>query len=128
MEQSTKWAPRDTGFLQMKSVINYMSVLGYGYFAPTHSFGSGWGIHKGREWISLNTAIKLYNGVYMDWHGKRFREPYHNIPEELYLQAKKNKLLLRVKLQYSRKKGVIVQDHRIQFVHPEQADLFFKDE
>ena len=124
----TPWQPKNTSILQMQSVINYMAVIGYSYFAPTRSFGSGWSYNKGREWVSLDTAILLHNNFYTECHGKSYDPPFDNLPQEVFEAARKAKILLRVKLQNSRKKGIIVQDNRVQFVHPEQADLFFKNE
>lgn len=121
----SKWQPKDTSILQMQSVINYMNELGYFYFAPTWGFGSGWSYNKGREWVSLNTAILLHNGFYTECHGKYFDPPFDNLPQEMFEAARKAKILLRVKLQHSRKKGIIVQNHSVQFVRPHEAELFF---
>jgi hypothetical protein len=126
MEQ---WKPQDSGKIQLASLTKFMQVLGYSYMMPTHSFESGLWVNRGRQYVSFNTAVKLYNGTLTDWHGNRFHDGcFALFPEGWFEAARKAKILLRVKLQYSRKKGVIVQDHRVKFVHPEQADLFFKDE
>ena len=122
---TTPWQPKDTSILQMQSVINYMNEIGYSYFAPTRSFGSGWSYNKGREWLSLNTATLLHNGFYTECHGKSYDPPFDNLPREMFEAARKAKILLRVKLQHSRKKGIIVQNHSVQFVRPEEAELFF---
>ena len=124
-----EWQPQDSSKIQLASLTKFMQVLGYSYMMPTHSFESGLWVNRGRQYVSFNTAVKLYNGTLIDWHGKRFRDGCFAVfPDSWFEAARKAKILLRVKLQYSRKKGVIVQDHRIQFVHPEQADLFFKNE
>lgn len=124
---TTPWQPKDTSILQMQSVINYMSRLGYSYFAPTRSFGSGWYYNKGRPWLSLNTAIALHNGLYTECHGTSFDPPFDNLPQEIFNEAHKAKILIRVKMQDSRKRGVVIQDHRVQFLYPEQVEVFFKD-
>jgi len=127
-EESTQWQPKDSSKIQLASLTKFMQVLGYSYMMPTNSFESGLWVNRGRQYVSFNTAVKLYNGTLTDWHGKRFRDGCFAIfPEGWFEAARKAKILLRVKLQNSRKKGIIVQDNRVQFVHPEQADLFFKD-
>lgn len=121
-----EYTPKDTSIIQLQSVINFCSVLGYNYFAPTRSFGSGWYVNKGREWISLQTAINLHNGNYHDWHGLRFRDPFSNIPQDIYKAAQKAKIVVVAKLQHSRKKGIVTQDHRVTFVIPENAEVLLK--
>lgn len=128
-EQSTQWKPQDSGKIQLASLTKFMRVLGYSYMMPTQSFESGLWVNRGRQYVSFNTAVKLYNGTLTDWHGKRFRDGcFADFPEDWFKAARKAKILLRVKLQYSRKKGIIVQNHSVQFVRPEEAELFFKNE
>ena len=117
---------RDTSIIQLQSVKNFLSELGYQYMAPTKCFGSGYYSNRGREYISLNTAIKLHNGSLMDWHGDRFRYPFDDTPYEWFHAAHKAKIVHVAKLQHSKKKGIIVLDHRVRFVHEENAALLLK--
>lgn len=121
-----KFKPTDTGKLQLESVIRYMKALGFVYLAPTYSFSSGLWMNRGRAYISLKTAIDLHNGVHTEWHGRYFDYPFDDIPHGMFAAAQQAKIVYVAKLQHSRKKGVIVQNHNVKFVEPEEAKMYIK--
>lgn len=118
--------PKDTSKIQLSSVVLFMEQLHYCYLAPTRSFTSGHPLNKGRAYVSLNTAILLHNGVYNEYHGRYFDEPFENIPSEWYYAAHRNKIVKGVSLQNSRKKGILVGKHWVRFADTENGKLFYK--
>lgn len=123
---TNKFKPTDSGKLQLESVIRYMKALGYVYFAPTYSFSSGLWMNRGRAYVSLKTAIDLHNGVYTENHGYYFDYPFDGIPHEMFAAAQQAKIVHVAKLQHSRKKGIIVQNHNVKFVEPEEVKMYIK--
>lgn len=118
--------PRDTSKLQLSSVVLFMEQLRYWYMAPTRSFSSGHPLNKGREYISLNAAIQMHNGLYNENHQRYFDPPFDNIPSEWFAAAQRNKIVQTVSLQNSRKKGLIVQKLWVRFCETENGQLFRK--
>lgn len=118
--------PRDTSKIQLSSVVLFMEQLGYTYLMPTKSFESGLWINRGRQYISLNTAVRLHNGLYNENHQRYFDPPFDNIPNEWFAAAKRNKIVQTVSLQNSRKKGIIVQKLWVRFALTENGELFYK--
>lgn len=118
---------KDTSKLQLASLKAYMKQLGYEYFGVDIAFHSGFYVNKSREWISFNKAVQLHNGLYNEVHGNPwFEEPFHTIPYEFFLCAEKEKLVQKVKMQKSYKKGIIVQSHVVDLIDKSNYDLFFK--
>ena len=125
MEQSElDIQPKDTSKLQLQSVVLFMEQLKYHYLAPTRSFSSGHPLNKGREYISLTTAILLHNSHYDEWHGKHFDPPFADIVQEWFTAAKQSKIVSSVSLQSSRKRGIIVQKLWVRFAPTENGKLF----
>lgn len=120
---------KDTSKIQLASVKNFLSELGYSWFNIDRGFYSSFETNKGRSWISLNTAVKVHNGFYNERHGRGF-EPeglFGNIPYEWWQAAQRAKIVHTVYLQNSKKLGRIVcQKHWVRFVEPENAQLLLK--
>jgi len=123
---TNKFKPIDSGKLQLESVIRYMKILGYVYLAPTYSFSSGLWMNRGRAYVSPKRAIDLHNGVHTEWHGRYFDYPFDDIPPEMFTAAQQAKIVYVAKLQHSRKKGIIVQNHNVKFIEPEEAKMYIK--
>jgi|SRR5690554_2195077 len=117
----------NTKVLQLQSVINYMSELGYEYLPASAVFQSELWSNRGRQEIRLSTAIKLHNGEYNEIHGNCFKEPFLDIPREWFVSANSAKIVYTAKLQHSKRKGLIVQSHVVKFVNSENIDLFIKE-
>lgn len=128
------WLPEDildTRKLQIHALTQMMTALGYDLMKSSVEgnwhFHSNYYSNKGREKISVRTAVKLYNG---DTAKCVFGRP----PEYLTIwsfddfsvaKAKASRILKSIKLQYCRQtKQIICQDHRIQFVIPSYKKLF----
>ena len=116
----------NTKVLQLQSVINFMSELGYEYLPISSVFQSDLWTNKARKEVRLSTAIKLHNGEYIEIHGRHFKEPFMDIPYEWFVSANNAKIIYTAKLQHSKRKGLIVQNHFVKFVNPENIDLFIK--
>lgn len=115
---------KDTQHLQMKSLYKFMEALGYSYGEWGFFHWKYKSIHK----VSFNTAIKLHNGYYTEWHGKYFNPPFDKISSYEFTVANASKIVKTVKLQYSKKKKEIkVMSHVVSFVKPEYYDLFLGD-
>lgn len=123
----------DTKKLQIHSLKQVMRALGYEFeqwYGGHPYFISAEYSNKGREKISVKTAIDLYNG-----HSVKcvFGRP----PEFLTIwsfndyqiaQAKAARITKSVKLQYCRQtKQIICQDHRVQFVLESYSRLFLNN-
>ena len=120
--------PTDTAKLQLRSLEVFMNALGYkkadSYFDDCINFYSILYENRHRATIAFNTAVKLHNGQLLDWHGKRFRDPF---AMDIYKMrvAQASKIIHRVKLMYQKKtKRVICQDHNVSFVDPQYEQLF----
>lgn len=119
----------DTSKLQLQSVKNFLSELGYTYLSKDHVFYSPYPSAKARNWISLSTACLLHNGNLMDWHGHRFQDGcFANIPEPWIIAANNAKIVHTIYLQQCKKKGnyIKAQKHLVKFVHPDNASLLLK--
>lgn len=118
----------DTSKLQLQSIKNFLSELGYTYLSKDHVFYCPYPSAKARSWISLRTAVLLHNGHYFEWHGRVFNPPFDNIPAEWIASAMKAKIVHTVHLQHCKKKGNYVkcQKHLVKFVNPENISLFIK--
>ena len=120
--------PTDTAKLQLRSLEIFMNALGYkkadSYFDDCINFYSILYENRHRATIAFNTAVKLHNGQLLDWHGKRFRDPF---AMDIYKMrvAQASKIVHRVKLMYQKKtKRVLCQDNRVEFIYVEYASLF----
>lgn len=118
--------PKDSSKIQLASVIAFMQQLKYEYLTPTRSFTSGHPYNKGKEYISLNTAILLHNNFYTECHGKWLDYPFDNIPSGWFQEAKASKIVKTVSLQNSRKRGILVGKHWVKFADTENGKLFLK--
>jgi hypothetical protein len=133
----SSWNPdeiQDTKNLQIYSLKQVMKALGYEYadgWITSHPyFYSHEHYNKGRNFISVKTAIKLYNG-------NSVKCVFGRPPEFLTIwsfndyqiaQAKAARITKSVKLQYCRQtKQIICQDHRIQFVLESYSRLFLNN-
>ena len=117
----------NTKVLQLQSVINFMHELAYEYLPVSGVFQSEAWVNRGRNEVSLSTAIKLHNAVYDEIHQRYFKEPFGDIPPDWYFSAKKAKIVHIAKLQHSKRKGLIVQGHMVKFVNPENVQYFIKE-
>lgn len=117
----------DTSKLQLQSIKNFLSELGYTYLNKDYVFYCPYPSAKARSWISLSTACKLHNGHYFEWHGRVFNPPFDNIPAEWIASAMKAKIIHTVYLQRCKKGNYIkAQKHLVKFVNPENISLFIK--
>jgi len=123
---------KSTKDIQLESLDNFMEALGYGrewsFQEGDESYFSLWGGNKHCKILSFNTAVKLHNGFYTEWHQKYFNPPFDTINIYEYNKAQYAKIVKVVKLQYSKKKKEIkVQSDIVTFVKPEYYDLFLGD-
>lgn len=125
MEQ---WTPQDTSKIQLASLKNFLSALGYQYYAIDKVFVSDLWTNRSRKVISFRTAVLAHNGAFTDWHGTGFHRytVFWDIPLEVWKQAQADKIVHSVYLQCSRKKGILCTKHLVKFVHPEDADILLK--
>lgn len=122
---------KPTEFLQRQSLIEFMRCLGYNFaddwFTQNEYFFSNHPKNKGRNNISVQTAVKLHNGELIDTHGKRFREPF-DFDEYSFVRAQAAKIVKICKLQYSKKDHrFVVQSHKVQFVRPSYYHIFMEN-
>lgn len=123
----------DTKKLQIFSLCQMMRGLHYEFVeyrsAPSR-FESKHHSNKGREVLSVISAIKLYNG-------NSAKCVFGRPPERLNIwsfsdyavaQAKAARITKQVKLQFCKQtNSFVVQDHRIQFVLPSYKNLFLNN-
>lgn len=124
---------KNTKSIQLDSLDIFMKALGYTREwdeDEPQNFYSLWApAWKAVRIISFNTAVKLYNGHYIEWHGKKFNPPFNFINAYEYNAANSLKIIKVVKLQYSKKKKEIkVQSDVVTFVKPEYYDLFLGED
>lgn len=121
----------DTSRIQLKSLMNFMKALGYEYSAhPTEKFFyTNHSDLKEIANVSFNTAVKLHNGYYIDWCDGGFNGPFVKFtPYQLHV-ALASKIVCKVKLQYSKKKRVILtQSHMIRFRYPDYVKEFLGED
>ena len=119
---------QNTARIQIQSVINFLQELGYTFYPNEKVFESvSYETNKARKVVSFNTAIRLHNGGFTEWHGKYFNPPFDNIPVEWFAAAHKAKIVHNAKLQHSKKhNAIIVQNHMVRFCNQENISLFIK--
>lgn len=130
----SSWAAQDildTRQLQIHSLKAMMKALGYEYeesFIISHPYFYSYEYsNKGRNYISIKTAIDLYND-------RSVKCVFGKPPAQLSIwsfddysiaKAKAARILKSVKLQYCRQtKQIICQDHRVQFCLESYSRLF----
>ena len=134
----SSWNPEDiedTRHLQIYSLKQVMKALGYEYDAgywtnSTPHFYSAEYYNKGRNWISIKTAIGLYNdsSVKCVFGKPPAKLSIWSFNDYQVAQAKSARITKSVKLQYCRQtKQIIVQDHRVQFITPIYKQLFLSN-
>lgn len=122
---------KDTRVLQIFVLKEFMKSLGYTFQVftshPQHFLSNIWA-NKGRERVSISTAVKLYNcqGVAKGIFGKpNTKLGIWSFDDYTLAKAKASRILKHVKLQYNRQtKSIICQDHRIKFVEHSYSKLF----
>lgn len=117
---------QETSKVQLASLKAFLHELGYSWFNVDRAFYSPMHTNKARSWISFNTAVRLHNLSYIDWHGKLFREPFNDFPEEWIAKAKQAKIVRIVKMQNSKKRGIVIQSNIVEFIDKDNVDLFIK--
>ena len=120
----------DTSKVQLASLKNYMSTLGYCYYAINKVFISDLWINRSRVAVGFNTAVLVHNGMFTETHGRGF-EPdtvFGDIPYAVWQEAQADKVVHTAYLQKSYKKGILCTKHLVRFVRPEEAELFFKND
>ena len=131
--KSSQWAEDeiiDTKQLQIFSLCQMMRGLHYEfveYRSVPSRFESKHHSNKGREVLSVISAIKLYNGspIKCVFGKKPTRLTIWSFSDYAVAQAKAARVCKQVKLQFCRQtNSFIVQDHRIQFVLPSFKQLF----
>jgi hypothetical protein len=121
----------DTSRIQLKSLMNFMKALGYEYSAhPTEKFFYTNDPNlKEIANISFNTAVKLHNGAYIDWCREEFGRPFNKFtPYQLHV-ALASKIIYCVKLQYSKKKRIIMtQSCMVKFISERYVKEFLGED
>jgi hypothetical protein len=118
----------ETSKVQLASLKNFMTVIGYQYYSIDKVFVSDLWTNRSRKVLSFRTAVLAHNGYFTDWHGTGFHRDsvFGDIPLEVWKQAQADKIVHSVYLQCSRKKGILCMKHLVKFVHPEDADVLLK--
>jgi hypothetical protein len=118
----------DTSKIQLASLKNFMSNLGYCYYAIDKLFISDLWINRSRVAVGFNTAVLAHNGIFTETHGRGF-EPdtvFGDIPYAVWQEAQADKVVHAVYLQKSYKKGILCTKHLVKFVRPVEADVLLK--
>lgn len=126
---------QDTKKLQIYSLKQVMAALGYEYDAgywtnSTPHFYSREHYNKGRNHISIKTAIDLYNdpSVKCVFGKPPVKLSIWSFNDYQVAQAKAARITKSVKLQYCRQtKQIICQDHRVHFVLDSYSRLFLNN-
>lgn len=95
----------DSSKLQLQSIKNYMTCLGYSWFNLDRVFYSPYYTNRGRNVVSLRVAQLAHNGFFTDWHGVGFHRDslFGNIPVEWWQEANKAKIVHSTFLQLHKK-------------------------
>ncbi len=130
----SQWNPDeiiDTRKLQIHALKEFMQSLNYQYSPESlwvcPYFYSDHHSNKGRQYVSFNSAIKLYNG---NTAKCVFGRPPHTLSiwsfNDYYIsKAKASRILINLKLQLCKQtKTIICQDHRVKFTLPSYKKLF----
>lgn len=120
----------DTSKIQLASLKNFLSALGYQYYAIDKVFVSDLWTNRSRKVISFRTAVLVHNQARARCARPVWTpEPdtvFGDIPLEVWKQAQADKIVHSVYLQCSRKKGILCTKQLVKFVHPEDADVLLK--
>jgi len=130
--------PIPTKQLQLKSLMAFMSELGYVY-TNYSAYGSSYFVsnrpylNKGRNIISFSNAVKLHNGVYLDMWQTQYGSPRMQdgwtFDNYSLTRAFASRIVDTVKLQYTRKtKSIICQSDWVSFVDPSYKSLFLEED
>lgn len=118
----------ETSKIQLVSLKNFMSVLGYQYYGVDKVFISDLWSNRSRVNVGFNTAVLAHNGMFTEAHGRGF-EPdtvFGDIPYAVWQEAQLDKIVHTVYLQKSYKRGILCTKHLVKFVRPVEADLLLK--
>ena len=118
----------ETSKIQLASLKNFMSALGYQYYGVDKVFVSNLWSNSSRVAVGFNTAVLAHNGMFTETHGCGF-EPdtvFWDIPYTVWQEAQLDKIVHTVYLQKSYKKGILCTKHLVKFVRPSEADLLLK--
>jgi hypothetical protein len=118
----------DTSKVQLASLKNFMSTLGYQYYGVDKVFISGLWSNRSRVNISFRTAVLAHNGHFTETHGRGF-EPdtvFGDIPYAVWQEAQMDKIVHAVYLQKSYKRGILCTKHLVKFVRPSEAEVLLK--
>lgn len=118
----------DTSKVQLASLKNYMSVLGYQYYGADKVFISDLWSNRSRVNVGFNTAVLAHNGMFTETHGRGF-EPdtvFGDIPYAVWQEALADKVVRTAYLQKSYKKGILCTKHLVKFVRPEESEILLK--
>jgi len=118
----------DTSKVQLASLKNYMSILGYQYYAIDKVFISDMWSNRSRVNVGFNTAVLAHNGMFTETHGRGF-EPdtvFGDIPYAVWQEAQADKIVHTAYLQKSYKRGILCTKHLVKFVRPEEVELLLK--
>lgn len=129
---------RDTTQLQEDSLINFMAAIGYeptyaaieiskGYYGERlNGFFQPKFFKTGKARVSVNTAIRMHNELAEETFAKLKFEPYvefskfvaeqDNVDEIIAVFAGTCKIVHTVKATYSKKKGLMINNHNVKFV------------
>lgn len=118
----------ETSKIQLASLKNFMSVLGYQYYAIDKVFISDLWINRSRVAVGFNTAVLAHNGMFTETHGRGF-EPdtvFGDIPYAVWQEAQADKVVNTVYLQKSYKRGILCTKYLVKFVRPCEAEILLK--
>lgn len=119
---------KDTTKLQFISLENFMGGLGY-YYQPSligaSHFRSYERQNKTRATVSFQTACKLHNNLYQDWHGGNFFKSPFNFSPYSIKKARAGKIVNICNLQLNKKTGFIkVSSNLVSFTEPVYYQMF----
>lgn len=127
-----EFVAQDTKYLQIRSVCAFMEVFGYKlmfngkfYHEAFFNMYKVKPTFKGCNNISFNTAVKLHNGSYTDWHGDKFRAPFET-DKYTFNKARTAKIVQQVFLQGTKHGQVVCHKHLVKFTDPSYQYMFLE--
>lgn len=113
---------KDTKYIQLQSLIEFMSALGYRYAPSTRKFYDD--LNRGTDVVRFNTAVTLHNNpaiLTCNWH------PFHT-DWYTYIKAYHSRVVRKVKLQSDKEGYVKCQSHKIEFMFEDYYALFLGED
>lgn len=116
-----------TKYLQLQSLRNFMSALGYEFSEFGCYFWSEQPENKHRSVVSFFNAVRWHNNSFIEWHGKYYNAPW-GVDAYTFTKAQAAKIVYCAKLQYNKKeKKIVCQSHKVSFVKEAYVDMFLEN-